>query len=133
MSATTCCATSLSALAGLSPNYKELLSQSYGSILAGLIHHNRQTVHASSSDMSVRDTEDFPLSQSRIPRLSLSLLDLSNNDVAMLPPELGRMTTLRALPLMGNPIRGYSSAVINGPISILLAKLRHRLEDEVRY
>ena len=37
--------------------------------------------------------------------LNLALLDLTNNDLASLPPQLGLMTSLRALPLSGNPLR----------------------------
>ncbi len=58
--------------------------------------------------------------------LSLNLLDLTDNDLSTLPPELGRMTTLRALPLSGNPIRGLRT---NQPLSSLLTSLRNRLEE----
>ena len=37
--------------------------------------------------------------------LELALLDLTDNDLDSLPPQLGRMTTLRALPFSGNPLR----------------------------
>lgn len=37
--------------------------------------------------------------------LKLALLDLADNDVLTLPPQLGLMTTLRVLPLSGNPLR----------------------------
>lgn len=37
--------------------------------------------------------------------LNLALLDLTDNDLITLPPKLGRMTSLRALPLSGNPLR----------------------------
>lgn len=60
--------------------------------------------------------------------LRLTLLDLTDNDLNALPPALGRMTTLRALPLSGNPIRGLR---INQPVSGLLKSLRNRLEEEV--
>ena len=56
--------------------------------------------------------------------LRLALLDLTDNSLAGLPPELGRMTTLRALPLSGNPIKGLRT---QGPLSALLASLRNRL------
>jgi Leucine-rich repeat (LRR) protein len=57
--------------------------------------------------------------------LQLSLLDLADNSLAALPPELGRMTSLRALPLSGNPLRGLRSAQ---PLSSLLRSLRNRLQ-----
>ena len=37
--------------------------------------------------------------------LKLGLLDVADNDLITLPPRLGRMTTLRALPYSGNPLR----------------------------
>ncbi len=37
--------------------------------------------------------------------LKLALLDLADNDLHSLPPQLGCMTTLRALPTSGNPLR----------------------------
>ncbi len=37
--------------------------------------------------------------------LKLALLDLTYNDLTALPPQLGLMTSLRALPLSGNPLR----------------------------
>jgi len=56
----------------------------------------------------------------------MTLLDLTDNDISTLPPELGRMTTLRVLPLSGNPIRGLRT---NQPLSALLTSLRNRLEE----
>jgi hypothetical protein len=37
--------------------------------------------------------------------LQLVLLDLTNNSLRRLPPELGLMTSLRSMPLDGNPLR----------------------------
>lgn len=37
--------------------------------------------------------------------LSLVLLDLTNNCLRRLPPALGHMTSLRSLPLDGNPLK----------------------------
>ncbi|CAL5221783.1 g4045 [Coccomyxa viridis] len=58
--------------------------------------------------------------------LKLALLDLADNDLAGLPPQLGRMTTLRALPLSGNPLRGLRS---NQAVASTLRTLRNRLEE----
>ena len=57
--------------------------------------------------------------------LQLSMLDLTDNSLASLPPEMGRMTSLRALPLSGNPLRGLRTAQ---PLSGLLCTLRNRLQ-----
>lgn len=37
--------------------------------------------------------------------LKLQLLDVANNNLGTLPPELGLMTSLRRLVLDGNPLR----------------------------
>ena len=37
--------------------------------------------------------------------LNVALLDLADNNLTTLTPKLGRMTSLRALPLSGNPLR----------------------------
>ena len=58
--------------------------------------------------------------------LALSLLDLTDNNLAQLPPQLGRMTSLRALPLSGNPLRGLRTGQ---PLSALLRSLRNRMEQ----
>ncbi|CAG9462784.1 unnamed protein product [Pedinophyceae sp. YPF-701] len=60
-------------------------------------------------------------------RLALSLLDLTNNDLSSLPPELGRMTSLRRMPLDGNPIRSIRYELVSGPVSGLLKHLRDRM------
>ncbi|MEW5312430.1 MAG: hypothetical protein WDW38_004066 [Sanguina aurantia] len=46
--------------------------------------------------------------------LKLSLLDLTNNDLQKLPPRLGLMTSLRSLPLDGNPLRQIPRNVVAG-------------------
>ena len=56
--------------------------------------------------------------------LALSLLDLSNNELSALPPQLGHMTTLRRLVLDGNPFRALSHSVLTGPTTKLLESLR---------
>lgn len=61
-------------------------------------------------------------------RLStLERLDLRNNELASLPPELGLMTQLKAMPVTGNPVRGVKPSLLDGPLKPLLAALRHRL------
>ncbi|GAX78678.1 hypothetical protein CEUSTIGMA_g6116.t1 [Chlamydomonas eustigma] len=62
--------------------------------------------------------------------LKLSLLDLTNNDLRTLPPQLGLMTTLRSLPLDGNPLKLIRRELVAGPISNLLKFLVSRLPEE---
>ncbi|KHG27243.1 Leucine-rich repeat-containing 40 [Gossypium arboreum] len=62
-------------------------------------------------------------------KLSLSVLDLSNNSLTGLPAELGKMTTLRKILLSGNPLRTLRSSLVSGPTPALLRYLRSRLSE----
>ncbi|KAJ1401922.1 Leucine-rich repeat, partial [Sesbania bispinosa] len=62
-------------------------------------------------------------------KLSLSVLDLSNNSLSGLPPEMGKMTSLRKLLLSGNPLRTLRSSLVSGPTPALLKFLRSRLSE----
>lgn len=53
-----------------------------------------------------------------LPTLRLSLLDLTNNDLASLPCQLGQMTTLRAMPLAGNPLKNIPVATQRGAFRV---------------
>ena len=57
----------------------------------------------------------------------LSLLDLTNNDLRTLPPQLGLMMSLRSLPLDGNALKQIRRELVAGPISALLQFLQTRL------
>ncbi|XP_056605909.1 leucine-rich repeat-containing protein 40 [Triplophysa dalaica] len=57
----------------------------------------------------------------------LSTLDLSNNDIMQVPPELGNCTSLRALMLDGNPFRNPRAAVLSKGTDALLEYLRSRI------
>eukprot|EP00850_Spirogloea_muscicola_P008395 SM000044S16042 [mRNA] locus=s44:630619:639263:- [translate_table: standard] len=60
-------------------------------------------------------------------QLHLVTLDVSDNDLSMLPPELGKMETLTHLVTHGNRLRSIRSNLLDGPISALLKHLRDRL------
>lgn len=62
--------------------------------------------------------------------LRLTLLDLTNNNLRNLPAELGFMTSLRTMPLDGNPLKSIRREVVAGPISSLLRHLQSRVVDE---
>lgn len=59
---------------------------------------------------------------------ALAHLDLSDNDVASVPPVVGRMAPgLRALLLEGNPLRNVRRAVLERGTEAVLAYLRDRI------
>ncbi|XP_051753086.1 leucine-rich repeat-containing protein 40 [Ctenopharyngodon idella] len=57
----------------------------------------------------------------------LSTLDLSNNDIMQVPPELGNCTSLRALMLDGNPFRNPRAAILSKGTDAVLEYLRSRI------
>uniref|UniRef100_A0A8B9RC94 Leucine-rich repeat-containing protein 40 n=1 Tax=Astyanax mexicanus TaxID=7994 RepID=A0A8B9RC94_ASTMX len=57
----------------------------------------------------------------------LSTLDLQNNDIMQVPPELGNCTSLRALMLDGNPFRNPRAAIVAKGTDSLLEYLRSRI------
>ncbi|XP_073259571.1 leucine-rich repeat-containing protein 40-like [Porites lutea] len=65
--------------------------------------------------------------ESLLPMSSLSTLDLQNNDIAQVPPQLGNVTQLRSLQLEGNPFRNPRAAILAKGTQALLAYLRDRI------
>ncbi|XP_061681919.1 leucine-rich repeat-containing protein 40 isoform X2 [Syngnathoides biaculeatus] len=57
----------------------------------------------------------------------LSTLDLSNNDLLNVPPQLGLCTTLRCLSLEGNPFRTPRAAIVAKGTDAVLEYLRSRI------
>ncbi|XP_044054955.1 leucine-rich repeat-containing protein 40 isoform X1 [Siniperca chuatsi] len=57
----------------------------------------------------------------------LSTLDLSNNDLLNIPPELGLCTSLRCLNLEGNPFRTPRAAIVAKGTDAVLEYLRSRI------
>ncbi|XP_071952369.1 leucine-rich repeat-containing protein 40-like [Antedon mediterranea] len=57
----------------------------------------------------------------------LSSLDMTNNDIGEVPPELGLVESLRSLQLNGNRFRNPRPAVLNKGTVSLLAYLRDRI------
>ncbi|KAG7999378.1 Leucine-rich repeat-containing protein 40 [Nibea albiflora] len=57
----------------------------------------------------------------------LSTLDLSNNDMLNIPPELGMCTSLRCLSLQGNPFRTPRAAILAKGTDVVLEYLRSRI------
>ncbi|KAH7669175.1 Leucine-rich repeat protein [Dioscorea alata] len=82
-------------------------------------------------DLHSNQLKEYPVEACK---LHLSVLDLSNNSLSGLPPEIGTMTTLRKLLLTGNPLRTLRSSLVSGPTPALLKYLQSRLastEEEV--
>ncbi|XP_071387242.1 leucine-rich repeat-containing protein 40 isoform X1 [Centroberyx affinis] len=64
----------------------------------------------------------------RLTRLvHLSTLDLSNNDLLNIPPELGLCTNLRCLSLEGNPFRAPRAAIVARGTDAVMEYLRSRI------
>ncbi|XP_065511705.1 leucine-rich repeat-containing protein 40 [Caloenas nicobarica] len=57
----------------------------------------------------------------------LGTLDLQNNDLLQVPPELGNCTTLRSLLLEGNPFRTPRAAILAKGTAAVLEYLRSRI------
>ncbi|CAH2311008.1 leucine-rich repeat-containing 40 [Pelobates cultripes] len=57
----------------------------------------------------------------------LSTLDLQNNDILQVPPELGNCESLRALHLEGNPFRNPRAAILSKGTAAILEYLRSRI------
>ncbi|KXJ12812.1 leucine-rich repeat-containing protein 40 [Exaiptasia diaphana] len=57
----------------------------------------------------------------------LETLDLQNNSISVVPPELGNVTTLRALQLGGNSFRNPRAAILAKGTPSLLEYLRSRI------
>ncbi|KAL6311041.1 hypothetical protein AAG906_015930 [Vitis piasezkii] len=77
--------------------------------------------------MRLRKLKEYPVEACK---LRLQGLDLSNNSLSGLPPEIGMMTTLRKLVLTGNPLRTLRSSLVSGPTPALLKFLRSRLSTD---
>ncbi|KAF3608136.1 hypothetical protein DY000_02050498 [Brassica cretica] len=77
-------------------------------------------------DLRSNQLKEYPVGGCK---LKLSYLDLSNNSLTGLHPELGNMTTLKKLVLVGNPLRTLRSTLVNGPTAALLKYLRSRLSN----
>lgn len=56
-------------------------------------------------------------------------LSLESNELAVLPPALGKLTSLHALLVAANPQKGVRSAVLDKGTAALLAFLRDRADD----
>ncbi|CAJ0914874.1 unnamed protein product [Ranitomeya imitator] len=57
----------------------------------------------------------------------LSTLDLQNNDLLQIPPELGNCESLRSLNLEGNPFRTPRAAILSKGTAAVLEYLRSRI------
>ena len=62
------------------------------------------------------------------PRLKTLLI--SNNDLRVIPPEIGLLTNLQSVDLRGNPQRSIRPTVLEGSCTSLLTFLRHRMEEK---
>ena len=60
----------------------------------------------------------------------LTVLDLSNNDIQQVPPELGTLTQLRSLQLEGNPFRVPRPQILVQGTQSIMSYLRDRIPSK---
>ena len=61
---------------------------------------------------------------------SLAVLDLSNNNIQHVPPELGTITQLRSLQLEGNPFRVPRPQILVKGTQSIMSYLRDRIPSK---
>lgn len=75
--------------------------------------------------------EEINVSSDALARLRrLAVLDLSNNSIYTVPPELGHFTQLRSLELMGNCFRQPRHAILSKGTASILSYLRDRIPNK---
>lgn len=81
------------------------------------------------SCLELRGNKISALPEEALPS-SLNRLDLSNNDISLLPPSLGLLPSLSVLLLEGNPLRGIRRELLTKGTMELLKYLRGRIKEE---
>uniref|UniRef100_A0A3B4BHQ9 Disease resistance R13L4/SHOC-2-like LRR domain-containing protein n=1 Tax=Periophthalmus magnuspinnatus TaxID=409849 RepID=A0A3B4BHQ9_9GOBI len=79
------------------------------------------------SSLELRGNKISTLPEGALPS-TLTRLDLSNNDIGILPPTLGLLPNLTVLLLEGNPLRGIRRELLNKGTMELLKYLRGRIK-----
>nr|CAB3263517.1 leucine-rich repeat-containing protein 40-like [Phallusia mammillata] len=79
------------------------------------------------SILELRDNKITTVPGTVIDLQSLERLDLGNNNVSGLPPEMGNMSCLKVVVLDGNPLRSIRRDVISRGTQAVLAFLRSRI------
>jgi Leucine-rich repeat (LRR) protein len=89
--------------------------------------------HLDLSNNSITNlTELPPILSSSSPILKTLLVN--NNNICVIPPELGLLSTLQSIDLKGNPQKSIRSAVLDGSCSSILNYLSCRLtEEDIRH
>lgn len=76
----------------------------------------------------VSDNQIDEVDMDSLSKLSqIAVLDLRNNNISQVPPELGNMRQLRSLQLEGNPFRNPRPAILSKGTPALLEYLRGRI------
>lgn len=81
------------------------------------------------SCLELRGNKICALPEEALPS-TLTRLDLSNNDISLLPPSLGLLPNLSVLLLEGNPLRGIRRELLTKGTMELLKYLRGRIKEE---
>ncbi|PVD23047.1 hypothetical protein C0Q70_16309 [Pomacea canaliculata] len=75
------------------------------------------------NDNKINDIDAVGLQQMPV----LATLDLQNNNISQVPPELGKCASLRSLQISGNPFRNPRPAILAKGTQALLEYLRSRI------
>ncbi|XP_035699357.1 leucine-rich repeat-containing protein 40-like isoform X2 [Branchiostoma floridae] len=93
--------------------------QQFPSVLYSLV--NLENIFANDNHIAAIDVDGLL----KLP--ALATLDLQNNDIMQVPPQLGNVTSLRSLQLGGNPFRVPRPAILAKSTADLLEYLRGRI------
>jgi Leucine-rich repeat (LRR) protein len=78
--------------------------------------------------MQQNGIRELPVSEIT-PLMQLQTLDISMNDVSLLPPDLARLPRLQNLTIVGNPIRSIPQSVQQRGATAVIDLLRKRLPE----
>ena len=80
--------------------------------------------------LELRDNKIPGISNDIALMCNLERLDIANNDISRLPPELGELGKIKVLVIDGNPLRAIRRDIVNRGTQAILKHLRSKLTPE---